>query len=87
MGAAGEDVQLSQAAYNCFGYSVECKSLKKVAVYNYYEQGQTRGGERLVVIKGNGKQPLAIVDFEHFMDLVKIASSKIRKDEMDGKLK
>lgn len=73
MGAGGEDVQLSPAARKLFPYSVECKNLAKIAVFNYYEQSQTNAGdyEPLVVIKQNRSKPLAVVDFEHFMELIK----------------
>lgn len=73
MGAGGEDVQLSPAARRLFPYSVECKNLAKIAVFNYYEQSQTNAGdyEPLVVIKQNRSRPLAVIDFEHFMELVK----------------
>lgn len=73
MGAGGEDVQLSPAARKLFPYSVECKNLAKIAVFNYYEQSQTNAGnyEPLVVIKQNRSKPLAVVDFDHFMELIK----------------
>lgn len=71
MGAGGEDVQLASAAAALFPYCVECKSLSKVAVYNYYEQAKTHGTrEPLVIIKQNHSEPLAIVDAKHFLDLV-----------------
>lgn len=73
MGAGGEDVQLSPAARKLFPYSVECKNLAKIAVFNYYEQSQTNAGdyEPLVIIKQNRSKPLAVIDFEHFMELIK----------------
>ena len=73
MGQSGEDVQLSPAARKLFPYSVECKNLAKIAVYNYYNQCLTNCGasEPLVVVKQNRSKPLAIVDLEHFLDLVK----------------
>ena len=72
MGQSGEDVQLSPAARKVFPYSVECKNLAKIAVYNYYDQCMTNCGnhEPLVVIKQNRSKPLAVVDLEHFLDLV-----------------
>jgi hypothetical protein len=74
MGAGGEDVQLSPAARKLFPYSVECKNLSKIAVFNYYEQACGHGGhEPLVVIKQNRSKPLAVVDLDHFMKLVKRA--------------
>lgn len=72
MGASGVDVQLSEAGFKAFPYKVECKNLAKVAVYRFYEQREPNGdGETLVVVKENGKQPLAIVSLSHFMELVK----------------
>lgn len=72
MGESGEDVKLSQKAFDIFPYSVECKSLKRVAIYRFYEQREApKEGQTLVVIKENGKAPLAVVDFKHFMEIIK----------------
>lgn len=71
MGVSGADLQLSEAAFVKFGYDVECKSLAKVAVYKFYDQRSKAQGERLVVVKQNNSQPLAIVSLDHFMELVK----------------
>lgn len=71
MGAGGADVQLSPAAKKLFPYEIECKSLAAVGVYKFYKQAQTHGKlEPLVVVKQNNAKPLAIVDLEHFMELV-----------------
>ena len=65
MGAGGEDVKLSPAARKLFPFQIECKSLAKIAVYNYYLQALTHGRhEPVVFIKQNGSKPLAIVDAE-----------------------
>ena len=67
MGAGGEDVQLSPAARKLMPYTIECKNMAKIAVYNYYEQAKTHGkGEPLVVIKQNHSKPLVIVDADYF---------------------
>jgi hypothetical protein len=73
MGAGGEDVQLSPAARELFPYTIECKNMAKIAVYNYYEQAKQHGkGEPLVVIKQNNSKPLVIVDADYFFkELVK----------------
>jgi hypothetical protein len=77
MGAQGEDIQLSEAGLKSFGYNVECKNLAKIAVYKFYEQATTHGSaEPLVIIKQNRSKPLAIVDLEHFIDLVRKANEK-----------
>jgi hypothetical protein len=72
MGAGGVDVQLSPAAKRLFPYQIECKNLAKVSVYKFYEQAKTHGkAEPLVVVKQNNSKPLAIVDLEHFLNIVK----------------
>lgn len=73
MGAGGEDVQLSPAARELMPYTIECKNMAKIAVYNYYEQAKQHGkGEPLVVIKQNNSKPLVIVDADYFFkELVK----------------
>jgi len=71
MGAGGEDVKLSPAARDAIPYQFECKSLAKVAVYNYYEQAKTHGShEPVAVVKQNGKKPLVVLDAEKFFDLI-----------------
>lgn len=72
MGQSGEDVQLSPAARKLAPYSVECKSFKAFAIYKHYEQACTHGEyEPLLIIKGNHKKPLAVVDADHFFSLLK----------------
>jgi hypothetical protein len=70
MGAGGEDVQLSPAARKKFPFSVECKAKGKVAVYSMYEQAVEncpKDAEPLLVVKGDRKKPLAVVDAEWFL--------------------
>jgi len=71
MGQGGEDVQLSPAARKVFPYSIECKRHKAFAVYGPYEQAAANAGnyEPLLVIQGDRKKPLVLVDLEHFMEL------------------
>lgn len=71
MGQGGEDVQLSPAARKVFPYSIECKRHKAFAVYGPYEQASTNSGgyEPLLVIQGDRKKPLVILDLDHFMKL------------------
>ena len=73
MGASGEDLLLSPLAQELFPYQVECKNHKSFSVYKYYEQAAQYGDyEPLVVIKADHKNPLIIVDAEHFLELTKI---------------
>ena len=72
MGASGEDVQLSEAAYQAFPYSIECKNRQaNKSLYDWYKQAATerKEGEPLLVIKRNGERPLAVIDAEYFINL------------------
>ena len=73
MGAGGEDLQLSPAARRKFGYSVECKNVEKLNVWEAYEQASENCGdyEPIVVMKKNRKKPLVVVDAEYFIHLFK----------------
>lgn len=71
MGASGSDVQLSPLARKSFDYDVECKSLARVGVYRFIDQCNNRGdAQPLVIVKENRRRPLAIVDAEHFFELL-----------------
>ena len=71
MGSHGEDVVMSQFAKDELPATFECKSLAKIAVYNYYEQCKKHGdGEPIVIIKQNGCAPLAVIDAELLFDLM-----------------
>lgn len=76
MGQSGEDIKLSPAARRAFPYSVECKRKKTFALYALYEQAQNNCGDRepLLVVRGDRKKALAVVDFEHFMEMTKKCS-------------
>ena len=83
MGQGGADVQLSPFAKSFFPYSVECKSHKGMAIYGIYSQAEAntdKDTEPLVVVKINNRKPLAVVDFDHYMMLVKEYHRKCRKD-------
>jgi hypothetical protein len=77
MGERGVDIQLTKLARSYFPYGVECKNLKQSAIYKPYEQA-TRNTflvspnlEPVLIIKGNHKRPLAVIDAEHFFKLVR----------------
>ena len=72
MGAGGEDILLSPAARKAFGFSVECKSLARSAVYSLFEQAEENAGPHipLLMLKANRKEPLTILRLDDFMELV-----------------
>ena len=71
MGQGGEDVQLSPLARTFLPISVECKSHKGFAVYKPYEQAELASGinEPVLVIKGDRKKPLAVIDLDYYFKL------------------
>lgn len=79
MGAGGEDVQLSHYARLRFPYSIECKNLAKIAVYSLYQQACDNAGGHtpLLVVKQNKSKPLAILDLDDFLAVVRRATQDI----------
>ena len=73
MGAGGEDVVMARAAREKFPYSVECKNVEKLNVWDANDQAKANAGnyEPIVIMKKNGKKPLVIIDAEYFINLNK----------------
>ena len=71
MGAGGEDLIMARAARSRFPHSIECKNVEKLNIWDAYEQASANCGEYepLVIMKKNGKKPLAVVDAEYFISL------------------
>ena len=81
MGESGADIQLSSKGLEIFPFAVECKKYSKFSVYDHFEQAQNhikqmlKGQKKdkrphiypLVIIEGDYKKPLAILDAELFM--------------------
>ena len=72
MGAAGEDIMLSSRARGMFPYSVECKNQETLNVWKAFEQAEYNSGvyQPLLIIKKNRKEPLAVVEANHLIDLI-----------------
>ena len=70
MGAGGEDLIMARAARQKFPYSIECKNVEKLNVWEAYEQAKANCGdyEPLVVMKKNKKKPLVVIDAEFFIN-------------------
>jgi len=71
MGAGGEDLIMARAARSKFPFSIECKNVEKLNVWEAYDQAKTNSGdyEPIVVMKKNHKKPLVVVDAEYFIKL------------------
>jgi len=75
MGDTGSDVKLSESAFKLFPYDLEAKFHNKFVIYTHFKQRHNPQGERLLVIKANHEEPLAIITLDHFMELVKRAAN------------
>jgi hypothetical protein len=73
MGAGGEDLIMARAARQKFPHSIECKNVEKLNVWDAYEQSAANSGdyEPLLIMKKNGKKPLAVVDAEYLISMYK----------------
>jgi|TARA_A200000159_G_C7239033_1_gene303699 hypothetical protein len=71
MGSSGEDIIMGKQTRQIFPYSVECKNQEKVNIWSAMEQAESncKSYEPLVVIKKNGKKPLAVIDAEYFVEM------------------
>lgn len=67
-GVNGPDVQLADAARAFWPFAIECKKYATFAVYQHYDQAvaTAKGAEPIVVIEGNRRKPLVVVDAEFF---------------------
>lgn len=72
MGCQGADVQLSQAVLDLLPIQIECKNRAAIAIYKDYQQAQTHGKyESILIIKQNRSKPLAVMDLDYFIQLLK----------------
>ena len=73
MGAGGEDVVMARAAREKFPFSIECKNVERLNVWDAYDQAIANSGdyEPLLVMKKNRKKPLVVMDAEAFISLFK----------------
>ena len=73
MGESGEDIKMARAAREKFPFSLECKNVEKLNVWQAYDQACENSGkyEPIVVMKKNRKKPLVVIDAEAFIALIK----------------
>ena len=69
MGAGGEDLIMARAARQKFPFSIECKNVEKLNVYQAYDQACANAGDHqpILFMKKNHKKPLVVVDAEWFI--------------------
>ena len=73
MGAGGEDLIMARAARGKFPYSIECKNVEKLNVWEAYKQAEenSKDYEPVVVMKKNNHKTLVVIDAEHFVKIHK----------------
>ena len=73
MGAGGEDLIMARAAREKFPYSIECKNVEKLNVWEAYKQASenSKNYEPVVVMKKNNHKTLVVLDAEHFVKIHK----------------
>lgn len=78
MGSQGADVIMGVKSKTAFPYAIECKNSQRINLWEAYEQAQAHAGntklEPLLVIKKNHRDPLVVIDAEHFFSLVRRAN-------------
>ena len=69
MGAGGEDLIMARDARSKFPFSIECKNVEKLNVYEAYSLAEANSGnhEPILFMKKNRKKPLVVVDAEWFI--------------------
>ena len=65
----GEDLIMARDARSKFPFSIECKNVEKLNVYEAYSQAEANSGkhEPILFMKKNRKKPLVVVDAEWFI--------------------
>lgn len=73
MSKPGADIKLiSLTARKLFPYDVECKNRQEYkTIYNHYKHACKHGNlEPLLVLKMNREKSLAVIDLDHFIELL-----------------
>ena len=83
MGAGGEDLIMARAARQKFPFSIECKNVEKLNVWEAYKQAKenSKDYEPIVVMKKNNHRPLVVVDAEHFVKIYEDWTHDVLNDE------
>lgn len=79
MGSPGEDILLSHAARTCFPYSVECKNVERLNIWEAINQAKENAGAHtpLVAFKRNNHEPWVAIPMQEFMEILKNINRKV----------
>jgi len=77
MGAGGEDLLLSPAARRIYPYSVECKNVEKLNIWEAIRQarGHSDKHQPLVAFTRNGEESYVTIEMEEFLELCRYRNS------------
>ena len=72
-GENGEDIKLSRIAKRLIPYQFECKNQQKLlTLYKFFRQAEKHGKlDPVLIVKLNSRKPLAVIDLDHFISLIK----------------
>ena len=78
MDAGGEDLIMARAAREKFPFSIECKNVEKLNVWEAYKQAKENAGKYvpIVVMKRNQEKPLIVIDAEEFVNIMENVNGK-----------
>lgn len=71
MGASGEDILLSPAARKLYPYSIECKNVERLNIWDAIKQALENAGKYIpmVIFKKNGERAWVAIPLEDFMEI------------------
>ena len=81
-GVNGPDIGLSPLARKLFPWTVECKSRSSFSVYEALEQAERnliKNTKPVAILKGDRKQPLALLYAEDLLEILTCSMTKNKK--------
>ena len=81
-GVNGPDIGLSPLARKLFPWTVECKSRSSFSIYEALEQAERnliKNTKPIAILKGDRKQPLALLYAEDLLEILTCSMTKKKK--------
>jgi hypothetical protein len=86
MGAPGEDVQFSPLARQLYPFSIECKNVEKINIWDAIKQAesQNRMYKPLVCFSKNGEEIYVTLKLKDFLDHYKLPRVSVVTVDLDA---
>lgn len=86
MGAPGEDVQFSPLARQLYPFSIECKNVEKINIWDAIKQAesQNRNYKPMVCFSKNGEDIYVAVKLQDFLDHYKLPVISVTTVDLDA---